>query len=370
MKVLHVIGDARLSGPSAAAFALAKALPGAGIETQLQCVPGGELESSARAAGLLAPVPLPVNPGSVFSMGAMKSAISGAAAALGADLIHCHRSPGHLAACRLRRRGGPSVVRSYHRGEAAPPPYFTRWLIGWRTSAVVTPSERACEAMRAALPEATVLAAPGIVDAGAFGPAPGSRDEMRAAMGAEPGDVLVGAVGRFASERRLDEFIFRFGDVSSRAGAATRGVVLGRGAQRTELETMAREMIPDDRLRVIESSDRFPEQLGALDIGVQMCPGSDGTCRTALEMMSSGLAVVVGSGGALSEIVSNGVTGRVVDLKISGALAEAISELAADEDLRGRLGGAARAEVARRNSPAAVASVYKRLYAKVLEEAR
>jgi len=368
MRVLHVTGDARISGPSAAALAVAKALAANGVHVRLQCVPGGGLESAAREAGILSPVPMPTNPASIFHMGAVKAAVAAASSALQAEVIHCHRSPEHLAACRLRGRAGVPVVRSYNRGEAEPPSLFTRWLMGWRTSAVIAPSHSAAEAAANALGSVKVVPAAGIVDGDAFRPRHDTRDQMQAAMGAGPDDVLVGAVGRFAPARRLDEFILGFDEFIQPDGVTLRGVVLGRGAQRTELETMAAQLVPDGRLRVVETSDRFSEQISALDIGVQMCPGSDGTCRTTLEMMASGIAVVVGSRGALPEIVDDGATGRVVDLRAPGSLAQAVSGLARDPALRRQLGENARAVALERNSAETVAASYVQTYTEVIED--
>jgi phosphatidylinositol alpha 1,6-mannosyltransferase len=234
----------------------------------------------------------------------------------------------------------------------------------WRTSALIVPSERVEAAFRKAFLAQLVSAMPGIVDAEAF--RPGRDPALRRQMGAEESDVLVGAVGRFAPERRLDEFLTAFPEIKQPPGMKLVGVVLGRGPQRPELERMAADFAPDGRLRVVETTERFPSQLAQLDIGIQMAPGSDGTCRTALEMMACGLAVVVGSGGALGEVVEHGRTGLVVDMKESARLAEAVSALASDAARRQSLGAAARAVATERNAPSSVAARYADIYRRVL----
>lgn len=73
----------------------------------------------------------------------------------------------------------------------------------------------------------------------------------------------------------------------------------------------------------------------------------EGTPNALLEAMSCGLAVVVSDGapGPL-ELVEDGVTGLVVPVNDAAALASALRRLAADENLRRRLGEAAQEKVA------------------------
>ncbi|MGH8055947.1 MAG: glycosyltransferase family 4 protein, partial [Candidatus Entotheonellia bacterium] len=71
----------------------------------------------------------------------------------------------------------------------------------------------------------------------------------------------------------------------------------------------------------------LPEVLAALDLFVLLAPGSEGSCRAALEAMAMGKPVVAGHMGALADIVLDGETGLLVDTDSPSDLAQAICRL-------------------------------------------
>lgn len=81
----------------------------------------------------------------------------------------------------------------------------------------------------------------------------------------------------------------------------------------------------------------------------------EGTPNALLEAMSCGLAVVVSDGapGPL-ELIEDEVTGLIVPVNDSARLAAALRRLATDDELRARLGAAARERVAEYNLPRAL----------------
>ena len=81
-----------------------------------------------------------------------------------------------------------------------------------------------------------------------------------------------------------------------------------------------------------------------------------------LEGMSQGLAVVVTDAGGPAEIVDHGVTGLVVAPRRPADLAAALLDLCGDEELRLRLGRAARRVVAERYSCGQVVCALEAVY--------
>jgi glycosyltransferase involved in cell wall biosynthesis len=73
--------------------------------------------------------------------------------------------------------------------------------------------------------------------------------------------------------------------------------------------------------------DDLPEVLAALDVFVLLAPGSEGSCRAALEAMAVGKPVVAARVGALQDIVLDGETGLLIEPLTHTALAYAISRL-------------------------------------------
>jgi glycosyltransferase involved in cell wall biosynthesis len=114
-------------------------------------------------------------------------------------------------------------------------------------------------------------------------------------------------------------------------------------------EGPAREHIADliDRHHlggVVTLAGSVPEAARMLpDFQFAVLPShSEGLPNAVLEAMAAGLPAVATSVGGIPEIIVDGVTGLLVPPRSPAALAAAISRLAADPELRVRLGRAAR----------------------------
>lgn len=79
-----------------------------------------------------------------------------------------------------------------------------------------------------------------------------------------------------------------------------------------------------------------------------------------LEAQAAGLPVVAGRSGAVDSIVAEGETGLLVPAGDAAALADALSRLLEEPDLRRRMGTAARTRAARVHNAATAATVLDR----------
>lgn len=95
--------------------------------------------------------------------------------------------------------------------------------------------------------------------------------------------------------------------------------------------------------------------------------GGEGVPRSLLEAASCARAIVTTDVPGCRHFVEDGVTGLLVPPEDVEALARAIERLAADADLRGRLGAAARRQVEAAHSEAHVAATVQRLWQGLLE---
>jgi glycosyltransferase involved in cell wall biosynthesis len=171
-------------------------------------------------------------------------------------------------------------------------------------------------------------------------PTPEGRGAARLAFGLDDDDIAVAFVGRHwikgsqVVERAL----------AALPGSHRRIVLLSAGepTPRQVLLAPGREvrglgrLPPGDLVRVYE----------AADLGVVPSVSEENMPLAALEMMACGLAVVASRVGGIPEVVTDGVTGRLVDLpNVVDPWRDAVAELITDVDRRAALGEAARATV-------------------------
>lgn len=163
-------------------------------------------------------------------------------------------------------------------------------------------------------------------------------EEFRTACGLEPGQVLVGYVGRLAAEKRVDRL---------RALTANPGiklVVVGEGPERQRLEAL----LPGAHFTGFRSGDELGEAMASLDLFVHT--GEHETFgQTIQEAMSCGVPVIAPSAGGPLDLVQHGVNGLLYPPDSAATLARHVQRLALNEAARTRFGEAARSTVADRS---------------------
>jgi phosphatidylinositol alpha 1,6-mannosyltransferase len=276
-----------------------------------------------------------------FRLGLPGANLTRAVAAHRPDLVHL-ASPFVLGAggAALAERYGvpivavfqtdvPGYARAYRLGAAEATAW--RWLRSVHT--------RADRTLAPSTTTAAALVEHGIgdvwlwrrgVDAVRFDP--GKRSErLRAALAPE-GEIIVGYVGRLATEKRVD----LLAQTSRLPGV--RVVVVGDGPARRRLE----KQLPE----VIFTGARHGEQLArlyaSLDLFVHTGP-YETFGQTVQEALASGLPVVAPAAGGPLDLVQPGVTGTLVPPGDGAAIAAAVAMLAVDEPRRKEYGAAARA---------------------------
>lgn len=117
----------------------------------------------------------------------------------------------------------------------------------------------------------------------------------------------------------------------------------------------------DDNIRWTGESHEVPSLLAASDIAV-LASHEEGLPKSILEAMAAGLPAVVTRVGGNPEIVSDGVTGLLVEPHDPPSLSDAILRLAGGLELRGRMGFAGRARVDESFQLAACVAAYEDVY--------
>jgi len=188
---------------------------------------------------------------------------------------------------------------------------------------------------------------------------------LRRSLGFNDSDVVVGLVARVQPKRRFDVLIDA-ADIVRRRNAHVKVLVLGRGTHKEAL--LERPVIE----RGLENTvicggyrrEDFREVLATFDAGLMLVPGSDGSCRAALQMAAMGKALVVARRGVLPEIVIDGETGIVVE-DTPEELAEALLEMAESTERRRQWGQAARRRMEEHFSLGRQVSDLEEVYARV-----
>jgi glycosyltransferase involved in cell wall biosynthesis len=171
------------------------------------------------------------------------------------------------------------------------------------------------------------------------------RARVRHELGIADDAVVVGTVARLDPVKDLQTLIQAVGHQGAQGAQEARMVllVIGDGSERARLEASARAAGAGSSVRFLGHREDARDLLAACDVYANSSI-SEGISLTILEAMAAGLPVVATRAGGTPEIV-DATCGRLVPLRDPKALANALSELAADPALAQTLGREARARV-------------------------
>lgn len=260
------------------------------------------------------------------------------------SIVHTWHTRDHILAWRalgiLPRTRRAKLVRSYKTGEAIlkHPPNRALFGLGCDGLICVSPSFARINGEICAGPVSGLF---GAVDTARYRPAP-KKKEVMDSLGLASDHHVVGIVARGQRRRRFP-LLLKAAKYLFESDPAARLLIIGRGTNRKEVaEDPARELGISDR--VIFAGYRVEDYLDVvrcIDVFTFLVPGSDGTCRAVLEALSLGIPVVTTRRGSLPEIVLEGKTGLLSKESPEG-LAENWKFLLSDQNLRQKMGDAAR----------------------------
>jgi glycosyltransferase involved in cell wall biosynthesis len=170
------------------------------------------------------------------------------------------------------------------------------------------------------------------------GPTPEARRQARAALGIPQSARLVSGVFRLAEEKQPDVFL----DVVRRVRESVpnlRVVLAGAGDLD---EHVARRVRSEDLGGFVQLFGRRSDVatiLLASDVNL-LTSKLEGTPNIALETQYLGTPIVATAGGGTVDAVSHGVTGFLTDVGNVAALADHLTRVLSDDDLRRRLAAA------------------------------
>ena len=109
--------------------------------------------------------------------------------------------------------------------------------------------------------------------------------------------------------------------------------VVGTGELEKELKKLVIDYRIEDIVEFLGVRNDIPELLAKSDVYV-MASQWEGLSISLIEALASGIPIVVTDAGSNSEIIENGITGIIVPIKDSVALADALFQLISNYELR------------------------------------
>jgi glycosyltransferase involved in cell wall biosynthesis len=183
--------------------------------------------------------------------------------------------------------------------------------------------------------------------------------ERRRQFGFQPGDVVIGSVGRLVEQKDYPTQLHAFRLAAARV-PELRMVIAGDGPLRSRLEEMTRALAIADRVRFLGHVEDVPALLRCVDL-FALASKFEPFGVALLEAKAAGLPIVATTVNEIPEIVMHGESGLLVPPADASSMAASFVRLARNHALRARFGARARLE-ARRHSIEAVVAAYETLY--------
>ncbi|MCP4006969.1 MAG: glycosyltransferase family 4 protein [bacterium] len=376
MKILHVTGDWKWTGPAEPMLHAVTGLRERGHEVDLVCPSAppdedGGVEVHARNRGL-DPV-LTLAPGQGFRPFRDRQDVRRLRELLanrGYDVIHAHHTRDHILLLRARRRGQGKLVVSWHHGDPIPPNLWNRWLFGPTGSdAVAVLTQELAEVTRKSIGgiASRVGVVPGCVDSQRFSPREPS-ETLQNKLGLAPDSRVIGLVARLQLHRRVDLLLDAFA-CALREVPNLRLLVMGRGTHQKEVLTDPVRRLGLEHAVIHDGyrGDDYLDALAQLNALVFLVPGSDGSCRAVLEAMSMEIPPIASRRGALPSTVTDRKTGRLVDESVE-SLAAAFIDLSREPERWREWGRAARRSVLEKHAVAHYAQELEKLYHSAIQD--
>ena len=191
-----------------------------------------------------------------------------------------------------------------------------------------------------------------------------TRDEARRTLGLPTDQAVVMLMARLVPIKRVDRFI----DVARRVCDARPDAIFavaGDGPLAQQLRTAAAPL--GDRFRFLGWQSHVETVHAASDVAL-LCSDNEGMPVSLIEASLAGVAAVTTNVGSAAEVVIDGETGIVTDASAE-SLAAAVGRLLADDNLRRRMGRAARARATTCFSEARLVTDTQRIYEQLVEDA-
>jgi glycosyltransferase involved in cell wall biosynthesis len=196
------------------------------------------------------------------------------------------------------------------------------------------------------------------------------RHRLRGGWGATDDTVVIGCVANYKPFKGLEMLIRSTADLVVRLGhRRLRLVLVGEGPLRPMLEALRRQLQVEDVVILHGAEPVATTVYSAFDIAA-LASEAEGLPNVVLEAAAAGLPIVATAAGGTPEVISDGVTGLLVDVGDQDGFTRALECLCRDRDAAERLGAAARSDVVQRFSVDRMVAAFASLYRELSKPAR
>jgi glycosyltransferase involved in cell wall biosynthesis len=193
-----------------------------------------------------------------------------------------------------------------------------------------------------------------------------TRSKLRAELGFETGEFVIGTVGRFDPIKNLPMLVRAIASVAQRE-PRVRGLLVGDGPEMKSIRELVEQLGLRQQIRFTGFREDARELAQSMDLFV-LSSFSEGTSMALLEAMSARVPVAVTAVGGNPEIVSGGETGWVVPSDDVDALSAALTEAMIDAPKREQRGAAGQRRFDERFRFETMIDRYRGLYRELLEQ--
>ncbi len=270
------------------------------------------------------------------------------------DIVHTHNpKPGWYGRVGARSVGVPHVVNTVHGLYALPGDALAKRAVVYvleRAAAACSDAELVQnpedieQLLRLRVPQERLHLLGNGIDLARFDPdrfGPDERAWARAEMGAGPGDVVVGVVGRLVAEKGIAE-VLAAAAATSVSAPSVHWALIG---PTDDAKADAVGSVELDRARhrgvsVLGERADVEHLYAGMDLFV-LASHREGFPRAAMEASAMGIPVIASAIRGCRQVVDDGITGRLVPPRDAGLLAATVAGLSADPIRRAEMGAAA-----------------------------
>lgn len=374
MKILFIITKTEAGGAQTHVYQMATALRERGHEARIMSRPGGWLEQVAREEQIgFCPNPHLTNEFNPLRDIRAGIAIGASVRTFKPDIVSCHSSKAGIIA-RLAIRGRvPTIFTAHGWGFAERGFLASRFvyipcekLAAWYTRKLICVSQYLYDVAREHhIAPASRL----VVIHNGVEPVP-ERPEKQL-----DGIVRILFVGRLVSQKDPETLLQAYASLPDAVRLKTRLRIIGDGDKKPALESFVKTHGLAGRVEMLGAVERRAvlEELLASDIFV-LTTHYEGLPRTAIEAMHAGLPIVASDVWGVRELFDiesapdNGEIGMLVPARSVADVRVALERLIVDDDLRRKLGQAARSRARRQFSMQRMVDDTIRVYQQVLHQ--